>query len=55
MVEALKRLIKECVKEALEEMQEKPASKIDPLQDEPENVTLNSRVLAEWIYGEEDE
>lgn len=54
MVEALKRLIKECVKEALEEMKE-PAPENNPLQDEPEDVSLNSRVLAEWIYGEEDE
>jgi len=55
MVGRIKNFIKRCVYEAVAEYMESQKEKELPeaLKEEPEEVTFDSKVLSEWIYGEE--
>lgn len=56
MVERIKNFIKRCVYEAVAEYMESQKEKELPeaLKEEPEEVTFDSKVLSEWIYGKEE-
>lgn len=56
MVERIKNFIKRCVYEAVAEYMESIKAKEMPeaLKEEPEEVSFDSAVLAEWIYGKEE-
>lgn len=56
MVGRIKSFIKRCVYEAVAEYMESQKEKELPeaLKEEPEEVTFDSKVLSEWIYGKEE-